>query len=107
MKREEPITPAEAHQMLQREEDVEIVDVRQPDEYRDARVEPSRLIPLGELGPRMAELDRSRTLLVLCRSGRRSDLAVRQLAAQGFKARNIDGGILAWIDAQLPVTKGD
>lgn len=107
MKRETQISPTEAHEMLQRDDAVEIIDVRQPEEYREAHVEPSRLIPLGELGRRAAELDPSRTLLTLCRSGRRSDIAAQQLAAQGFRVRNIEGGIIAWIGAHLPVAKGE
>lgn len=106
MKREDQTTAKEAYDMLTRGDAVEIIDVRQPDEYREAHVEPSRLIPLGELSRRASELDRSRTLLMLCRSGRRSAMATQQLAAQGFNVRNIDGGIIAWIGAQLPVTKG-
>lgn len=93
--------------MLQRGDAVEILDVRQPEEYRQAHVEPSRLIPLGELGSRSAELDPSRTVLTLCRSGRRSEMAAQQLAAKGFRVRNIVGGILAWTGANLPVVKGE
>ena len=93
--------------MLQRGDAVEIIDVRQPEEYREGHVEPSRLVPLGELNRRTGEFDRSRTLLMLCRSGRRSDMAAQQLAAHGFKVRNIEGGIIAWVGAQLPVTKGE
>ena len=107
MKREGHISPKEAHQMLQRADAVEIIDVRQPEEYREAHVKPSRLVPLGELSQRAGELDRSRTLLTLCRSGRRSEIAAQQLAAQGFEVRNIDGGIIAWIGAQLPIAKGE
>lgn len=107
MKREDQISPKEAHGMLQRGDAVEIIDVRQPEEYREAHVEPSRLVPLSELTARTGELDSSRTLLTLCRSGRRSDIAAHQLAAKGFNVRNIEGGIIAWIAAQLPVVKGE
>lgn len=107
MKRVDQISPSDVHEMLRRGDAVEVVDVRQPAEYREAHVEPSRLVPLGELGRRMGELDRSRTLLMLCRSGRRSEIAAQQLAAEGFDVRNIEGGILAWIGARLPVTKGE
>lgn len=101
------VSPAEAHDMLIRGEAVEIIDVRQPDEYRQGHVQPSRLIPLGELPQRLAELDRSKTLLMLCRSGNRSGLATRQLAERGFDVRNIQGGILAWVAGRLPVVQGD
>ena len=92
--------------MLHGDEAVEIIDVRQPAEYRDSHVEPSRLIPLGELAGRARELDRSRTLLTLCRSGARSAMAAQQLSAAGFEVCNIKGGILKWIAEKLPVVKG-
>lgn len=101
------ISSRAAYQMIACGEAVEILDVRQPEEYQQGHIEPSRLIPLGELPGRMAELDRSRTILTLCRSGQRSALAGRQLAAQGFEVRNIIGGILAWVAAKLPVSKGE
>ncbi len=67
MKRGNQTTATEAYEMLQRGDAVDIIDVRQPEEYREAHIVPSRLIPLGELSRRRAELDRSRTLLMLCR----------------------------------------
>ena len=107
MERKDQTTVQQAYDMLQAGDPVEIIDVRQPEEYREAHIEPSRLIPLGELSRRVSELDRSRTLLMLCRSGRRSAMATQQLAAQGFNVRNIEGGIIAWAGAHLPVTKGE
>lgn len=107
MRRNAPITASEAYELLTRGDAVEIIDVRQAEEYRQGHVEPSRLIPLGDLTRRVDELDRSKTLLMLCRSGNRSGLATQQLAARGFNVRNISGGILAWIAEKLPVVKGD
>ena len=100
------VTPREALAMLQRGDAVEIIDVRQPAEHRDAHVESSRLVPLGELAARTGELDRTHTLLTLCRSGNRSTIAAQQLANAGFDVRNIDGGILRWIAENLPIVKG-
>lgn len=100
------VTPAEANELLARGEAVEIIDVREPDEYRQARVTPSRLIPLRDLPRELEQLDRSKTYLMLCRSGNRSGVATRQLRASGFEARNIEGGILAWMAENLPVVKG-
>lgn len=101
------ISAREAYEMIERGEAVTIIDVRQPEEYREGHVEPSRLLPLSELPRRAGELDRSRTLLMLCRSGRRSAMAAQQLAGNGFDVRNIEGGILAWIAEKLPVSKGE
>lgn len=101
------ITARDAHQMLFGGGAIEILDVRQPEEYRQGHIEPSRLIPLRELPARRSELDRSRTVLTLCHSGQRSALAARQLATDGFEVRNITGGILAWMAAKLPVSTGE
>jgi rhodanese-related sulfurtransferase len=106
MKQHQSVSATEAHELLTGGEPVEIIDVRQPDEYRQGHVEPSRLIPLAELSTRMNELDRSKTLLMLCRSGNRSGVAAQQLASHGFTVRNIDGGMLAWAAHNLPVVKG-
>lgn len=100
------VTPREAFEMMKRGDAVQIIDVRQPAEYRDGHVEPSRLVPLGELAARTGELDRTRTLLTLCRSGSRSTLAAQQLSSAGFDVRNIEGGILRWIAEKLPIVKG-
>jgi adenylyltransferase/sulfurtransferase len=63
----------------------------------------SILIPLGELERRLSELDRSSPMAVYCKSGGRSARAVALLKEHGFdRARNVAGGILAWIDQVDP-----
>jgi molybdopterin/thiamine biosynthesis adenylyltransferase/rhodanese-related sulfurtransferase len=83
-----------------------IVDVREPQEFQICRIPGSVLIPLGSLGARLAELPRDREIVVHCKSGARSAKAVRLLQERGFTgARNLKGGILAWIeriDPSLP-----
>ena len=75
-----------------------ILDVREPYEARICSLG-GVLIPLGELPARAGELDPSRELVVLCRSGVRSARAVAFLRQAGFgKARNLAGGILAWAE---------
>ena len=76
---------------------VDLIDVREPDEWAAGHVEGARHIPLGELPSRMDALDRSRPLVVMCRSGARSARAAQQLRAAGFeRVRNLAGGILRW-----------
>lgn len=76
---------------------VVIVDVREPFEYEIARIENSKLIPLGELPERLDELDRAKEIVAICHSGTRSALAVDLLQSEGFtKALNLAGGIEAW-----------
>ena len=85
---------------------VVIVDVREPFEYEIARIENSKLIPLGELPERLDELDRAKEIVALCHTGTRSALAVDFLKGAGFeKAFNLAGGIEAWaseIDPTMP-----
>jgi adenylyltransferase/sulfurtransferase len=86
-------------------EDLFILDVREPHEYRICNLG-GHLIPLNELPRRVHELDSSREMVVHCRSGARSANAVDFLRQAGFrKARNLAGGILAWserIDPSIP-----
>jgi len=84
-------------------EKVFILDVRNPPEYQICRISGSKLLPLPELPQRLGELDRSREMVVHCKSGMRSQKAIALLRQQGFtKLRNLTGGILAWIDKVEP-----
>ena len=97
------ISPAEAYQRLQSMPEVVIVDVRQPVETRSGTVPGAVLIPLSEFGRRLAELPRDRPILTVCRSGHRSPLAARQLKQAGYDVTDVDGGIMAWERAGLPI----
>jgi molybdopterin/thiamine biosynthesis adenylyltransferase/rhodanese-related sulfurtransferase/molybdopterin converting factor small subunit len=84
-------------------EAVNILDVREPNEFQICRIEGSTLIPLGQLGARVSELDPNQELIVHCKMGGRSARAVALLRERGFdKAYNLAGGILAWIDRVDP-----
>jgi adenylyltransferase/sulfurtransferase len=100
------ISVRELKTKMDRNEALTLIDVREPYEYELARIEGSRLIPLGELETRLGELPRSGTLVMQCHSGGRSEHAVRILQAAGFKnAVNLEGGIDAWsvrIDSAVP-----
>jgi adenylyltransferase/sulfurtransferase len=93
------ITVEELKAKMDRGEDFDLLDVREPNEFQICRIQGSTLIPLGELSRRTAELDPDRDLVVHCKMGGRSAKAVMLLQERGFKrARNLKGGILAWID---------
>ena len=82
-----------------------LVDVREPDELRtDGRIPGALHVPLGELAQRADELA-GEQVLVVCRSGARSAMAADALRASGFDAYNVDGGIIAWERAGLPVER--
>lgn len=80
-----------------------LVDVREPHEWAEARVNGAVLIPLGSITQRVAEIPADRKVYVICRSGGRSDGAAGWLRTQGVDAVNVDGGTLAWMEAGLPV----
>jgi NADPH-dependent 2,4-dienoyl-CoA reductase/sulfur reductase-like enzyme/rhodanese-related sulfurtransferase len=78
-----------------------ILDVREPMELAVESVPGALNIPLGQLRARLGELPRDREILVLCRSGGRAYYATRILLQNGFKARNLSGGLLARTHAHL------
>jgi adenylyltransferase/sulfurtransferase len=99
------IQPEELKRRLDAQEDIFVLDVREPHEYQIVNIK-GHLIPLGDLPTRIHELDTSREIVVHCKSGMRSAKAVDFLRKSGFKhATNLTGGILAWadrIDKTLP-----
>ncbi len=82
-----------------------LVDVREPDERNIASIG-GRLIPLNSIPQHLQELDPETDLVVYCRSGGRSGMAVEFMRRNGLeRARNLRGGILAWsreIDPTIP-----
>ena len=96
-------TPAEVHAV----DGAHILDVREPDEVAQARIDGAQHIPLGSLVERIGEVPRDRTVYVLCHVGGRSAQATQYLEAQGFDAVNVTGGIVGWYRAGLPVTVAD
>ena len=80
-----------------------LLDVRQPEEYEAGHVPGAKLIPLGELEARQAELDRGKKIIAYCRSGHRSMAAAIALCGLGFKGiHHMDGGILNWPYETIP-----
>ena len=99
------ITPTEFVERRQRGESLTLLDVREEWELGVASVPDVVHIPMGEVADRLGELDRSREVVVLCRSGRRSLQVANFLQQNGFQAVNLAGGILAWsrdLDATIP-----
>lgn len=96
------ITPSEVHAA----DDPYILDVREPDEVAQARIEGARHIPLGSLTARLDEVPRDRAVYVLCHVGGRSAQAAQYLEDHGFDAVNVTGGIVGWFRAGLPVVMG-
>lgn len=84
-----------------------LLDVREPDEWASGHAPGAIHIPLGEVSERIAELDPDLQILVMCRSGARSERATQYLNHFGYEATNLDGGILAWQEVNLPIVVED
>lgn len=95
----------EAYSSLQDAKPPLLLDVRQPVETRSQWIPGSVLIPLTELGNRLEELPRDRSILTICRSNHRSPLAARRLTKAGFQVLDVTGGIDAWNLAGLPLER--
>ena len=97
------LTARELKAELDRGEVLQIIDVREPQEYQINRLPGSILIPLGELPKRYVELDPNANLVMQCKSGMRSAKAQDFLRSKGFtRVRNLTGGVLGWIDQVDP-----
>jgi rhodanese-related sulfurtransferase len=83
-----------------------VVDVRERHEYAGGHVPGARLMPMGEVHARLAELRGHRPVYVICASGNRSLLAARWMAAAGIDARSVAGGTAAWIRSGGRVARG-
>jgi rhodanese-related sulfurtransferase len=87
-----------------------VIDVREPHELQTASIKPADFelvcIPMGEIPPRLNELDPARPIACLCHHGARSQRVAEYLAGQGFAhVANLTGGINAWsiqIDPTVP-----
>ena len=106
MERVQSITPSELKERLDAGEHLELLDVREPWEYELARIEGSRLIPMGEISERVGELDPGAETVVICHHGSRSAYVTLALRQAGFaKVLNLEGGLDAYADVDGSVPR--
>ena len=101
------LTPAAAVNLMNGE-DVVLLDVREPSETAGGKIAKAIQIPVGSVGSRINELEKhkEKTMLVYCKTGARSGVACRELSKNGFdKIFSLSGGITAWQEAHLPLSK--
>jgi adenylyltransferase/sulfurtransferase len=100
------IGPLELATRLDRGDDIDVVDVREPYEWGIARLEGARLVPLGQIELEMESFDPARDTVVYCKTGRRSAQAAQKLAGAGIRnVFNLDGGVVRWrgeVDPTFP-----
>ena len=93
------ITPRELHERLQRGDDIDLVDVREPFEWEIGRIDGARLVPLGTVKDELHTFDKNREIALYCKGGVRSQKAAATLLDAGFtRVLNMAGGILRWSD---------
>jgi rhodanese-related sulfurtransferase len=99
-------TPREIYARLESGASLRLVDVREPLEFRIARVYGAELVPLGTLPGALDRFDREDEIVVMCHHGIRSAMACDLLAQSGFtNVRNLEGGIDRWsleVDPTIP-----
>jgi len=97
-----------AQKMLKENSDIYLLDVRTPQEYFQARLAGSHLIPIDKFLARINEVPKDRPLLVYCAVGARSSQVAEYLARQGYpEVYDLRGGIEAWSKLyRLPVLNG-
>lgn len=101
------VTATELKQRMDSGEDVQLIDVRQPDEHAFAKIKGAKLIPLGDIAKRIDELDANREIILHCKAGGRSAKAIEALQKAGYtgELKNLKGGITAWsneVDPKVP-----
>lgn len=81
------------------------VDVRPPVDYEKGHIAQARNVPVDEIEARAASLPKNKPLIVVCGNGRTAARAAAQFKAKGFEqVHTLNGGLLAWQQAGLPVT---
>jgi len=105
------ITPAELQNLLKTQPNLPVLDVRTSLEFAEGHASQARNVPLDKLEPRQlfdqGQWPKGQPVYLLCRSGARATKAAEKFAKEGFDdAVVVEGGTLAWIDAGLPVIRG-
>ncbi len=101
------IGTAEAVQLINRR-DALVIDVRENDEFASGHIVNSRHIPLAQLADHLKAIEKYKTrpIIVNCRSGNRAAGAIGILRKNGFnEVFTLRGGILAWVQAGMPLEK--
>jgi len=96
------LSPGQVAQLLERGE-VELIDVREPHEREAGYIDGSRHVELERLAGRSETIPRDRPVVFQCRLGIRSAMAAQAFRAAGWDARNLAGGIVAWVEDGLPI----
>ena len=101
------VDPAALAERMERDTELQVIDVREPYEREAGHIAGTRHIPLVELSARAAEIDRERPVVFYCRVGARSDMAAQAFRAAGYKALSMSGGLVRWAGEDRPLDPPD
>ena len=90
------ISTTEVEEMLQKEQDIVLIDVREDEEVANGIIEGATHIPLKQIPEAIDSLDQSKEYVLVCRSGGRSMNAALYMKEKGFDVSNMTGGMLDW-----------
>lgn len=103
---ERDITSREAKALLDKNKNVYLLDVRTPQEYKQANLKGAALIPIDEFERRANEVPRNKPVLVYCAVGSRSKPVANYLARRGIKeVYNMSDGIVGWYRNGFPISR--
>lgn len=101
------IDPEQLAEWIDRDAELQVVDVREGYEREAGHIAGSRHIPLVELSSRAGEIESDRPVVFYCRVGTRSDMAAQAFRASGLQAFSMRGGLVRWTDEQRPLSPED
>jgi len=98
------VSPQRVAEWLDDEPDLQIIDVRETYEHEAGHIAQARHIELERLAAQAQSLDRERPVVFQCRMGVRSAMATQAFRAAGYEAYSMQGGLVAWAQAGLPLS---
>lgn len=100
------ITSGEARSLLAKSKRIFLLDVRTPEEFRQARLKGAVLMPMNEMERRFQEVPRNRPVVVYCAVGSRSTLVAGFLAGKGYpEVYNMSDGLVGWYRNGFPLER--
>lgn len=101
-------TVHEVNELLNSDGECQVIDVREFSEFNSERIADAQLMPLSNFEKHADEIDHSKPVYLMCRSGNRAKQAAEKLTKRGFTDIHVvEGGMMAWSGANLPTVKGE